>query len=114
MDKYTEIDSPEELERVLQESQDHPVLIFKHSTRCPISARAFTAYCDFAGKDDPQPVSCYVLKVIEERALSNRIAEELGVEHHSPQAILVHNRKPVWVATHWDITVDALSKACEK
>ena len=45
-----------------------------------------------------------MVKVIESRPVSNAIAEALGVEHKSPQLILVRERKALWSTSHFDIS----------
>lgn len=58
-----------------------------------------------------QGVSAAVVKVIEDRPVSNEIAARLGVKHESPQAILVRSGKAVWHASHGRITAAALAEA---
>ena len=52
----------------------------------------------------------YVLKVIEERDLSDAAAQRLGVPHASPQAIVIREGHSVWHASHYDITTNALAQ----
>jgi len=85
--------------------------IFKHSTRCPISAEAARQFTKYQ-KAHPQAAVHRVL-VIENRPLSEAIAERLGVLHQSPQAILIQDGAPAWSASHWDITAEALEEAWE-
>ncbi len=80
--------------------------IFKHSTRCPISAAAEAEFEKFAAAHPGAPV--YRVLVIEDRPLSNAIAEKLAIPHPSPQAILIRDGKPIWSASHWDITEQEL------
>jgi bacillithiol system protein YtxJ len=112
MREYKELTSLTELQEVIAASSDCAVLILKHSTRCPISARAHQAYEAFVREGGAGPVPCFLVKVIENRELSRWIAEHLDVEHHSPQAILIRDGKPVWVSTHYSITKDSLQTAC--
>lgn len=98
----------------LQESNLRPVLVFKHSTACPISAEAYrqvSRYTDSSGEADP-PV--YIVKVIEERPVSNQIAEDLGVQHKSPQLILVQNGEAKWTTSHYGVQADAIRSAVVK
>ena len=76
-------------------------LIFKHSTTCPISARAYQEVSEFA-KEDKLPI--VLVKVIESRPLSQHMAGALTVVHASPQVILVKDNRPVWNTSHYDIT----------
>jgi bacillithiol system protein YtxJ len=108
MANYTEITSIPEWEKVLQESKEKPVLLFKHSTTCPVSAAAYREFTSFETE-----VNAYLVKVIESRPVSKEIESNLGVQHQSPQAIVLSNEKSVWNASHWNITEKSLAKALE-
>ncbi len=84
------------------------VLIFKHSTRCGVSAAARTQVEAFAESCPNTPV--YLIDVVESRALSSAVAERFGVRHESPQVILVRDGKPVWHTSHFRITRNALAE----
>jgi bacillithiol system protein YtxJ len=64
---------------------------------------------DFAAKA-PQ-LNAVVVLVIENRRLSDIVAERLGVRHESPQALLIKDGRAVWHASHWSITSEALVNA---
>ncbi len=106
MAKYTEITSTSEWENVLQQSNEKPVLLFKHSTTCPISALAYREFTSFETELD-----AYLVKVIESRPLSQQIESDLGVQHQSPQAFILSNGNSVWNASHRNINEINLSKA---
>lgn len=99
-------------EQVLQESHRRPVLVFKHSATCPISAEAYKQWMSVVEDpgDAPQVLHSYLI-VQEDRPVSNAIAERLGVRHESPQAILIHRGQPVWHTSHSAITRTALQQA---
>ncbi|WP_353086625.1 bacillithiol system redox-active protein YtxJ [Flavobacterium sp.] len=95
------------LESMLQESHAHPVLVFKHSTRCSISRmalRQFETDWNLEGKITP-----YFLDLLEYRPISNAIAERLSVVHQSPQVIVVKAGQAVYDASHEAIQVSALA-----
>lgn len=98
-------------QEALAASEAGPILVFKHSTTCPISAAAHRRFADYLAAGDAPPA--YLVKVIESRPVSNAIAEDLGVQHQSPQAILVQNRASLWDASRGHITVDSISKATQ-
>lgn len=102
------LQSMAELERALRGPA--PVLIFKHSTACPISAAAYQAFQRFVAAH-PAGARYYLVKVIEQRALSGEIARRLGVPHASPQALLWHRGGVRWHASHWAITEQSLAAA---
>ncbi|WP_205685424.1 bacillithiol system redox-active protein YtxJ [Bacillus salacetis] len=90
----------EEFNQVLEEKERF--FFLKHSLTCPISGSAFEEYQKFA--DDSNEQEAYYLAVQESRDLSNYIAETFGIKHESPQALLFKEGKPVWNASHWNIT----------
>jgi bacillithiol system protein YtxJ len=88
-----------------------PALVFKHSTRCPISARAHDAFVRWAaGAGADAPLPCRVL-VVEDRPVSDAVAADTGVAHQSPQALLVQGGRVLWHASHWAIDEAALAAA---
>ncbi len=96
----------DDFQTLLQHSQSHPVLLLKHSTRCPISGAANSAV-ERVAAEHPEAEVWRVL-VVEDRPLSQAIAAAAGVPHQSPQAILFKAGQPAWHASHWSITADAL------
>ncbi|MBB6671120.1 bacillithiol system redox-active protein YtxJ [Cohnella nanjingensis] len=100
----------EQWEEALNGSAARPLLLFKHSTQCPISAGAHEELQHYMADATAAPMDFAIVHVIEERPVSNAIAETLGVQHKSPQAILVQDGKPQWDESHWRITYDFLSE----
>ena len=84
-------------------------VLFKHSTRCPVSAYVIDEVMEFAEDHPEWPV--YVLNVIEQRPLSNEAAERLGVRHESPQAFVLRHGRVHWHGSHNEVTADALRRA---
>ncbi len=100
--KFHKINSPEELENLFQKSADAPVILFKHSVTCPISANVF---------DEVSEVDAEINLVVmqESRNISTLIAEKTGIRHESPQAIILRDGKPVYHASHYDITKEDIN-----
>lgn len=98
---------PSDLDEALDRSETQPVVVFKHSTRCPVSAMALRLF--ERDWDAPEPAFhlCF-LDLIAYRSISNRVAEELGVDHESPQAIVIKNRRAVYHASHNDISAQSI------
>ncbi|MFX3673081.1 MAG: bacillithiol system redox-active protein YtxJ [Paenisporosarcina sp.] len=106
MTTYKEISTLPEWENVLKYSKEKPVLVFKHSTTCPVSAAAYKEFTSIETDLD-----AYLVKVIESRPVSNEIERNLGIQHQSPQIFLLSNEKPVWNASHWNITESKIGQA---
>ncbi|MDT5268974.1 MAG: hypothetical protein QOH49_1160 [Acidobacteriota bacterium] len=92
------------LEELFTRSHTEPVLLFKHSNACPISARA---YSQMAGVRTP--VSIVVVQ--KSRDLSREVAQRTGIPHETPQALVIRNGRAVWNASHFDITADVVEQA---
>lgn len=103
-DRFTKIVDAEALEQALERSNDAPVVLFKHSTTCPISSAAY--------KQMSQVEMDVSLVIVQSaRDVSGEIASRTGIRHESPQAIVVRNGEAVWSASHFDITAKAVEKA---
>ncbi|HXG92859.1 MAG TPA: bacillithiol system redox-active protein YtxJ [Blastocatellia bacterium] len=105
-----ELKTIEDLEGSIRESNERPVLLFKHSTTCPISGRAFRKLQEHIELANGG-VGYNLVIVQTARAVSNEVADRLGIRHESPQAILIRNGREVWNASHFDITADAIEEA---
>src|SRR5438067_1718895 len=65
------------------------LILFKHSTACPVSWAAHAQINRFRLKHPEIPV--HIVNVICDRPVSLKIAEMSGVRHESPQVIVVRN-----------------------
>ncbi|MES2412060.1 MAG: bacillithiol system redox-active protein YtxJ [Bacteroidota bacterium] len=97
-----------QLEELVAESEDKPVLIFKHSTRCGVSRMVLKKFENEYDLEDA--VAPYFLDLLAHRNLSNEIARLFGVGHESPQVLLIRNGKVVYDASHSDIDVADLTQ----
>ncbi|MGO4889863.1 bacillithiol system redox-active protein YtxJ [Anaerobacillus sp. MEB173] len=101
-----QLTSIEEMKQFVQQPGKH--LLFKHSTTCPISAKAHEEVVGFV---DESGISAAIVLVIEDRPVSNRIAEDFGIKHESPQIFLLEDGNVRWNTSHWKITKAALMEA---
>src|SRR5690625_3104055 len=110
MIEYKELHAIEEWEQAWESSIEKPVLLFTHSTTCPISARAFEQYQKYLASAD-QNLDGYLVKVIEDRQVANQSAEETHVKHESPQLFLIRDKEVLWHTSHSKITVENIDEA---
>jgi len=101
------LQSDADWEAALSQSEDTPVLIYKHSSTCSVSSKAHREMETLVEEDS---VPTYMVVVQENRAVSNVIEEDLGVRHETPQAILLDDRTAVFDTSHFNVTVDTLRK----
>jgi bacillithiol system protein YtxJ len=107
---FRAVTSPEHLETALTISNRRPVVIFKHSTRCGVSAEALevlTATMADLGGD----IEVWVITVPAQREMSNQVAIRLGVRHESPQLIVLRDGAVAWHASHFRLTSSAIEAA---
>jgi bacillithiol system protein YtxJ len=109
MKKLNTIPDTAALEAAIAESRSRPVLIFKHSRTCGISCEAYDVLHEHLA-DAPADASYNVITVQSHRMVSDEAEARLGVRHETPQVILLRNGVPVWNASHWRITPDALKR----
>lgn len=98
----------QQLDAIVGESNENPVLIFKHSTRCSISRFAlkqFEKEFDLEGR-----IKTYFLDLLEHRDISNEIAYRFNVPHQSPQILLIKEGISVYDTSHDDIQVNSLRR----
>jgi len=77
--------------------------IFKHSTTCPTSANAAR---EIERAATSLPV--FQVNVREQRDLSGWVAETYGIEHESPQLLLIRGGKVEKVWNHYEISRDEM------
>jgi bacillithiol system protein YtxJ len=85
------------------------IAIFKHSTRCAISSMAKNRL-DGSWDKEMDSVPIYYLDLIKYKDLSKLIAEKTGVEHESPQLILIKNGEVLYSASHNSINTTEAAK----
>lgn len=76
-------------------------LLFKYSTTCPISAAARQEMRLLLDRRPDLPL--HAIDVNAHADLSREIARRTGIQHDSPQVILLTDGAPRWYATHYDI-----------
>jgi bacillithiol system protein YtxJ len=100
----------DELERALAASNERPLLLFKHSFTCGVSAEALdelVGHLDHVNGD-----ADYAMVVVQEhRDVSNAVTRKLGVRHATPQALIIKEGRAVWSASHFRVTADAVEAA---
>ena len=105
---FRTLDTEAQLEDLYEQSRQQPVVLFKHSSACPISARANEELQALTKEDDP-PV--YRLVVQQAQALSDKVAEALKVQHETPQAIVLSGAEAVFHDSHQRVTAEAVREA---
>lgn len=98
--KWIELHHTQQLNEIIEKSKSEPIIIFKHSTRCPISSMAlnrFEAKWNFS-------IDSYFLDLIQFRNVSNEIETIFSVHHQSPQILLIKNGVCIYHSSHISIS----------
>lgn len=104
---WKNIEKEEDLEKAIELSYQHKIAIFKHSTSCFISRTILKNFEKEVDGADKKP-ELYFLDLLAHRPISNKIAEDLGIRHESPQLIVIENGKPINSASHQDISLSQI------
>lgn len=107
---WNKFDSTSQLEEIKRASNTDPVLIFKHSTRCAISAMSLNR---LERRWKETGIKPYFLDLISSRDVSNAVESEFGVMHQSPQALLIKGGKVVYHSSHSGIDFDEISSVAK-
>ena len=101
---WNELTELSQLEQIKNESNQQPVLIFKHSTRCSISSMALDRLERSWNPEELEGLKPYYLNLIDYRPISNQVAEVFGVDHESPQILIVSDGKCIYHNSHMGIS----------
>lgn len=97
--QWIPLTSTKQLNEAAEASDDQKVILFKHSTRCSISASVLNKFEKQVGEG----YKLYYLDLIAHRDISAAIAEKFNVVHQSPQAIVLENGKVTQHDSHYGI-----------
>ena len=101
---FSPVEDVAALEQLFARSHEAPVLLFKHSNACPISARAYRQLEQVKG-------DVAIVVVQKSRDVSREVETRTGVQHETPQALVLRGGEVVWSASHFDVTTDAIESA---
>jgi bacillithiol system protein YtxJ len=90
--ELTRLQRMDQLEELLRQTESRPLLLFKHSHSCGVSLEALDeliAHLNARLHD----IRYAMVTVQTHRDISNAVSAKLGVRHHTPQALLIHNAR---------------------
>jgi monothiol bacilliredoxin len=106
----TPLEHVDELDKLIAASESRPVLLFKHSYTCGISMEALEELVEHL--NERRTAAQYAMVTVQtHRAVSNAVAQQFGVRHETPQALLIKDRRVVWSASHFRVTAAAVGDA---
>ncbi len=99
--------SEQELADAVNQSFNKKVVIFKHSTMCFVSKTVLRNFEREIEESSPDAVF-YYLDLLKYRSISNKIEDDFGVTHQSPQLIVLQNGRALNHASHNSISIDMI------
>jgi len=98
---WNELTALDQIDQVIEESKIKPVLIFKHSRSCSISKATLDRL--ERNWNLNEEVKTYFLDLLAYRSISNAIEGQFGVQHESPQVLIIEQGKSTYDKSHFDI-----------
>ena len=106
------LESLADLDEAVRASHARPILIFKHSATCGISAAALEEVEEVAELTGLELViEAFVVSVQFGAAVSAEIAKRFRLRHESPQALIVYKGVVRWHASHFHVTREEITSA---
>ena len=98
------------LDEVLKKPES---ILFKNSTRCPVSSYARKEFEKFAEQKNVK-IDLFMIEVVENRDVSMEFAGKTEIKHESPQVCYMKNGNVLWHESHMSITCDRLNELVKK
>lgn len=109
--KLTQI---EQLVDIDVQSHEFPVLLFKHSTTCSISAAALNRLERNWNETEMESIQPYYLDLLANRTTSNAIADHYEIEHQSPQVLVIKKGECIYNESHMGIDYKSILDVMRK
>lgn len=100
-----------QIQEIIALSDEKPVMIFKHSTRCAISSMALDRLTRKWQDSDSEKLEPYILDLIANRSISDQVASSFGVPHESPQVLIIKGGETIYDASHYSISHEEIFKS---
>lgn len=113
MASFIPVTTEAELEEAIASSKERPVLFFKHSQTCGLSAQAFDELDAWLAEATDEP-HVYIVTVQTHRHLSNALVSRFNVRHETPQVLLVRDGVCTWHGAHFRVTSRTVRSAYEQ
>lgn len=98
------------LDAIDEESNSVRIMIMKHSTRCSISGVALSRIESNWKESDSSLIKPYYLDILNHRDISFEIEKRYGVQHESPQVLILSKGKCLHSLSHTDVRYNSIIK----
>ena len=108
--EWIKLVNEETLDSIKNDSAIKPVVLFKHSTRCSISATALSRLERAWSKEEMAEIKYYYLDLLNYRNISQKIESVFGIGHESPQLLIISNGSCVYNSSHMSINYQEIKQ----
>ncbi len=108
MVNWKKLDNVAALDTIEADSKNKTVVIFKHSTSCSISAMALNRLERSWKEEEMENTDAYYLDLLSYRDISNAIAQKFGIEHQSPQILVIKGGVCTYDNSHMGISYQSV------
>ena len=105
--QFIEIANLPSLDDFVAKLEGAPGVLFKHSSSCGVSARAYSEMSRL-----PHPIGLVVVQ--DARAVSDEIEKRWRVSHETPQVLIIRDGTVLWDASHFQIKAADVESALNK
>lgn len=106
---WIKIDSKESLADLKSTSMNERVLLFKFSPDCTVNY-VVKMFLEREWAEGEMKMKTYLVDVISNKEISAEIVKQFGIEHESPQALVISEGKADYFASHGKIVYSELRK----
>ena len=106
---WNDLNEKTQLDELIDRSNEEYVCIFKHSTRCHISAMV-KSRLESSSDEVIQSQPFFLINVLKNRTVSDQVASTFDLIHESPQLLVLKNRQLIHHSAHTGITADRISQ----
>ena len=106
---WINIENSKDIDNILEQSNTIPCLIFKHSTRCHMSAMS-KYILETEWKLADNQLKPYFLDILNFKKLAVEVSEKLSEFHQSPQVLLVKNGECFYEESHLAINYEEIEE----
>lgn len=107
---WNQLTAKAQIDEIKASSSDQASLIFKHSTRCSVSAMAENRLERSWNADEIPTLDIYHLDLIQHRDVSDYIAHTFDVPHESPQVLIISDGKCIYHNSHMGIAYHEIKR----
>lgn len=111
---WNKLEQIEQLINIDVQSHEFPVLLFKHSTTCSISATALNRLERNWNESEMEGIQPFYLDLLAHRTTSNAIAEHYEISHESPQVLIIKKGECVYHESHMGIDYKSIVEVVRK